>query len=64
MTPGVFWLSELHAAETTSAVGAGADAVLDSAEEGSPPKDETGQRVRTPLFPRYREVSPPSSGLV
>ena len=54
--PGVFGLRELHAAETTSAVGAGADAVPDNAEEGSPPKDETGQRVRTPLFPRYREV--------
>ena len=52
--PGVFGLRELHAAETTSAVGA--DAVPDSAEEGSPPKDETEQRVRTPLFPRYREV--------
>ncbi len=54
--PGVFGLRELHAAETTSAVGAGADAVPDNAEEGSPPKDETEQRVRTPLFPRYREV--------
>ena len=49
--PGVFGLRELHAAETTSAVGAGADAVPDNAEEGSPPKDETEQRVRTPLFP-------------
>ena len=56
MKPCVFGLRELHAAETTSAAGAGADAVLDSAEEGSPSKDETGQRVRTPLFPRYREV--------
>ena len=56
MKPGVFGLRELHVAETTSAVGAGADAVPDNAEEGSPPKDETEQRVRTPLFPRYREV--------
>ena len=53
---GVFGLRELHAAETTSAVGVGADAVPDSAEEGSPPKNETEQRVRTPLFPRYCEV--------
>ncbi len=54
--PGVFGLRELHAAETTSAAGVGAGAVPESAEEGSPPKDETEQRVRLPLFPRYREI--------
>ena len=54
--PGVFGLRELDVAEATSAVAAGADAVPESAEEGSPPKDETEQRVRLPLFPRYREV--------
>ncbi len=54
--PGVFGLRELHAAEATPAVGTGSDAVPDTAEDGAPPKDETEQRVRTPLFPTYREV--------
>ncbi len=54
--PGVFGLRELHAAEAISAVGTGSDAGQETAEDESPPKDETEQRVRTPLFPTYREV--------
>lgn len=53
--PGVFGLRELHTAETPSAMGTGGG-LPDVAEDGSPPKDETEQRVRTPLFPTYREV--------
>lgn len=50
--PGVFGLRALHAAGAK----AEPDAVPSEGEDGIPTKDETEQRVRTPLFPTYREV--------
>lgn len=53
--PGVFGLRALHAAgaktETSADVAPGAEG-----DDSSAGKDETEQRVRTPLFPTYREV--------
>lgn len=53
--PGVFGLRALHAAGA-KAEPPSPGAVSSKDEEGIPAKDETEQRVRTPLFPTYREV--------
>ncbi|MEZ4226981.1 MAG: restriction endonuclease [Polyangiaceae bacterium] len=53
--PGVFGLRALHAAGA-KAEPPSPDAVPREGEDGIPAKDETEQRVRTPLFPTYREV--------
>lgn len=54
--PGVFGLRALHAVGTTSEGtpgGESTDAMVGDVESG---KDESERRVRTPLFPTYREV--------
>jgi restriction system protein len=53
--PGVFGLRALHAAGA-KAEPPSPGAVSSKDEEGIPAKDETEQRVRTPLFPTYQEV--------
>ncbi|MEQ8767588.1 MAG: HTH domain-containing protein, partial [Planctomycetota bacterium] len=53
--PGVFGLRALHAAGAKAELPL-PDAVPREGEDGIPAKDETEQRVRTPLFPTYREV--------
>ncbi|HLT35297.1 MAG TPA: restriction endonuclease [Enhygromyxa sp.] len=53
--PGVFGLRALHSAGA-KAEPPSPDAVPSEGEDGIPAKDETEQRVRTPLFPTYREV--------
>ena len=54
--PGVFGLRALHAAGTATdeVPDAGSPEALDG--EGDSQSDETERRVRTPLFPTYREV--------
>jgi restriction system protein len=54
--PGVFGLRALHAAGTASDGKPGSASPNAPADDAEPGKDETEQRVRTPLFPTYREV--------
>lgn len=54
--PGVFGVRALHAAGTYAEPPGASVPPSDSSGEGQPDKDETEQRVRTPLFPTYREV--------
>lgn len=54
--PGVFGLRELHAAGAGMAVASGSEAETLEPNGTLFSRDETEQRVRTPLFPTYREV--------
>ena len=54
--PGVFGLRALHAAGAKAEPPTDADPGIDAGHGSSTGKDETEQRVRTPLFPTYREV--------
>lgn len=54
--PGVFGLRALHPVGTPSEATAGGESPNASDEDATPDIDETEQRVRTPLFPTYREV--------
>jgi restriction system protein len=53
--PGVFGLRALHAAGAKTDGPAASESKPDDVADGTS-KDETEQRVRTPLFPTYREV--------
>lgn len=54
--PGIFGLRALHAAGTASEAKPGGAPPNTPAQGSDTAKDETEQRVRTPLFPTYREV--------
>lgn len=54
--PGVFGLRALHAAGAATNSQPENATGSESSDDDLPAKDETEQRVRTPLFPTYREV--------